>query len=328
MISLLLLAAVSVSAQEKEEVSRIARANEIIRQAREALGGQENLESIKSLEISGEMSIPLGSRQMKGSLKIDLVRPDRYLRTSKTMMGQMELTRVEAVNGDEIWYDVKRAAVAQPNIDSMGGMGGRGSRGGMGGGGMGGDGASGGMSGMGGGGGMRGGMGGSGMGGRRPSSAPTGIVDVSPEARTAIERQIRGDYSRILLALLMASPDANEFSFSYENEVQAKDGKVDVLKVLGPDGFAMWMMFDQKTHLPWMMNFAAPSARRGAEEDNGEPKMIDVQLFFTDHKPEGKLLLPHRVVKAANGQTIEEWTLKKFKFNPNLKPGIFEKKEK
>lgn len=326
MISLLLLAAGPAPAQEKEEMSRIARANEIIRQAREALGGQENLESVRSLEISGEMSIPLGSRQMKGSLKIDFVRPDRYLRTSKTLMGQMELTRVEAVNGDEIWYDVKRATVTQPNIDSMGDMGGRGGgRGGMGGG-MGGDGASGGggMNGMGG---MRGGMN-SGVGGRRPSSTPTGIVDVSPEARTAIERQIRGDYSRILLALLMASPDANEFSFSYENEVQAKDGKVDVLKVIGPDGFAMWMMFDQKTHLPWMMNFAAPAARRGADEDNGEPKMIDVQLFFTDHKPEGKLILPHRIVKAANGQTIEEWTLKKFKFNPNIKPRIFEKKGK
>ncbi|QQS44752.1 MAG: hypothetical protein IPM66_12280 [Acidobacteriota bacterium] len=326
---LFVLAAPLGSAQDQPaaEISRIARANEIIRLAKTALGGEENLDAVKSLQINGDLLIPVGARQVKGNLKIDMILPDRYLRTTKTVIGQMEMTRLEAVNGEDVWSDNKRSTLISPDVDSM--AGGR-SRG-MGGGGINGEGGMGGGagSGMGRGGGMSGGMRG-GSQARRPGA--DSILDISPEARAAIERQIRGDYSRIMLALLLSSPNAHEFSFSYENELETKGGKVDVLKVLGPDGFAMWMMFDQKTHLPWMMNFASPAARspRGqqSEDENGEPKMVDVQLFFADHRQEGKLLMPHRIVKATNGQTIEEWTLKKFKFNPNLKPGNFEKKAK
>lgn len=324
------------NAQDKPapEISRIARANEIIRLAKEAMGGQENLDSVKSLQINGELIIPLGSRQVKGNLKIDMLMPDRYLRTTRTSIGQVEMTRVEAVNGDEIWSDSKRSMISSPSVDSMGGgMGGRG--GGRGGGmGSGDSGMGGGGGGMGGGrgGGMSGGMGGGSQGRRPPTAGQGTVLDASPEARAAVERQIRGDYTRIMLAMLLSSPDANDYSFSYENELQARDGKVDVLKVLGPDGFAMWMLFDQKTHLPWMMNFASPAQRatrdQSNEDENGEPKMIDVQFFIADHKQEGKLLLPHKIVKSSNGQTMEEWTLKKFKVNSNLSLKNFEKKGK
>ena len=81
-----------------------------------------------------------------------------------------------------------------------------------------------------------------------------------------------------------------------------------------------------------MLYYAAPAPRgtrrpQSAEEENEEPKMVEYQLFFSDHKQVGNVWLPHRIVKATGGQTVEEWKLTKYKLNPDLKPNRFEKKK-
>ena len=157
---------------------------------------------------------------------------------------------------------------------------------------------------------------------------------MSPEAEDAMRREARADFARMVIGLLLIAPQsASPFEFSYEKELDAKEGKADVLRVLGPEQFGMFLLFDQKTHRPWMLTWRAPAPRTGrpgdtpTDAEEAEPRMIDYQLFFSDHKPEGGLQLPHRVARVVNGQVVEEWKLNKFKINPDLKPNRFEKKK-
>ena len=56
---------------------------------------------------------------------------------------------------------------------------------------------------------------------------------------------------------------------------------------------------------------------------------VDYIWNFGDYKSEGGLNLPHSLRKSVGGETNEEWTITKYKFNDkNVKPDKFEKKSK
>src|SRR5262245_24037878 len=88
------------------ETTRI-RAREIIKQCRESTGGEANLASVRSLQASGNFRALRGSRELQGELKIELQMPDKFMRVSSMTLGSKEITRIETVNGDEVWTDAK-----------------------------------------------------------------------------------------------------------------------------------------------------------------------------------------------------------------------------
>ncbi len=332
-----------------------ARAQEILKQCREALGGEANLSAIKSLQVNGNFRAAMAGREVQGDFKIEMLMPDKFLRTSTMSMGPMEITRIEAINGEQAWTEMKTSTAAMGGAMSGdggqmgvpgGGAGGGGipGTGGIPGGGAGGSGIPGGGGGAGGGvGGPGGGMGGS-RGGRGGAGGPMGMpggggggmMGSSPEDRAAMQRQVRADFNRYLVAVLLEYGGSSQFNYSYEREMEAKDGKADAISVTGPDGFAIWLLVDQKTHRPRMVAYRAPAPRPPRnqqgnqpvdQDETGEPKMIDYQVFFTDHKQVGNVWLPHKIVKASEGRMIEELKLSKYKINPDLKPNKFEKKK-
>ncbi|MFN0084856.1 MAG: hypothetical protein ACKVX9_05670 [Blastocatellia bacterium] len=332
---LTILFAPSILGQEpvNPEASR-ARALEVLKQAREAIGGEAALSGIKSLQVQGSVKATRGERSTQGDFKIEALLPDKYLRTTTMSMGMMDMTVIQAVNGLDAWTDTKQSMRVSADAGGMGGGGGRGGGGGFGGGGGGGDigGGGGGLGGGGMGGGRGGGMGmppGGGAGGRG------GVRPMSPEMEDAMKREARADFARMMISLLLITPQgASPYEFSYEKELAAKDGKADVLRVTGPDQFVMFLLFDQKSHLPWMFTYRAaaprlgrPSAAPTDEEESPDARMIDYQVFFSEHKVEGGIQLPHRLARVANGQLVEEWKLNKFKLNPDLKANRFEKKK-
>ncbi len=320
-----------------------ARAQAVLKQAREALGGEANLAAVKSLQANGDFKTAMGGREVQGDFKVELLMPDKFMRTATMAMGQMQMTRIEAVNGDVVWTDMKRS-MSPTGAGGMtggegamgGGMGAPGGPtggGGMGGPGGGGDGIGGGGGrggGMGGGGGRGGGMGGrgAGMGGQMPGGA-SAAISMSPEAEDAMKKQARADYLRFMIAVLLSTPGSSQFEFSYDREMEATEGKVDVLKVQGPDDFSMLLLFDQRTRRPWMAVYQQPAQRgpRSSADASEEPKVMDVQLFFADHKQVGNVWLPHRIVKGASGRMLEQWKVSKYKLNPEIKPNRFEKKK-
>src|SRR5262245_20035275 len=282
-------------------------------------------------------------RTVQGNFKIELLMPDKFMRTATASMGPMEMTRSEIVNGDQTWFDVKRSmsSLAGGAGGGDGGLGGASGGGGGMGDGEGGPGGAGGGGrgggGMGGRGGGRGGGGRGGMGGGMPGGAgASGPIAITPEMEDAMKKQSRADYARFLIAVLLATPGSaqgsSQFEFVYDRETETKDGKADVVRVIGPEDFAMLMLFDQKTHRPWRVVYRqlAPISPRNQTtivDEAKEPKVMDVQLFFADHKQVNNVWLPHHIVKGSNGQMMEEWKISKYKLNPDIKANRFEKKK-
>jgi hypothetical protein len=79
-----------------------AKAQQLIAQARAALGGDK----LKSLSATGNYRRTFGQMEMSGEVSYDLLLPDKVMKT-ETMnpAPSLEITRVEALNGDDVWED-------------------------------------------------------------------------------------------------------------------------------------------------------------------------------------------------------------------------------
>jgi hypothetical protein len=78
------------------------KAQQLIAQARAALGGDK----LKSLSVTGNYRRTFGQTEMAGEVNYDLLLPDKMVKT-ETMnpIPSLEITRIEAINGDDVWED-------------------------------------------------------------------------------------------------------------------------------------------------------------------------------------------------------------------------------
>ncbi len=312
----------SFSAIAFAQDANVVKAQELLKQAREAIGGEANLKALQSLVIEGKFKNTMMGRPAQGDLKIEMLLPDKYLRTASLDTG---MTLLQCINGEQIWTDRK-----MPEMAAMGGGGG-----GMGGSGGGGIGDVSGGGGFGGGGGMGGG-GGRGGGGRGGGGGMPGGGSGRPNAGAGggfggagMEKMVRNEYNQMMLAWFLTAPSNLAVEYAYERELETKDGKADVVRVVGPDNFVMWLLLDQKTHRPAGYVYRTAPARLPDVTDAREaqePTLVNVQVFFTDYKPVGTIQLPHQITKASNGQLMEELKINKVKFNEKIKEKKFEKK--
>ena len=82
-----------------------AKAQQLLTQARAALGG-DKLKSLTSLSASGSIRRKIGQMEMSGELQLDMLLPDKVMRVEVTnLMGAAELTRMEVLNGTNVWTD-------------------------------------------------------------------------------------------------------------------------------------------------------------------------------------------------------------------------------
>jgi outer membrane lipoprotein-sorting protein len=86
--------------------SQTDRAAAVLADARIALGGQERLNAVKTLQAAGDFRRSMGEMQMEGELEVLLERPDKLRRNEDiTMPGGATMTRTEVLNGDQVWDD-------------------------------------------------------------------------------------------------------------------------------------------------------------------------------------------------------------------------------
>lgn len=237
---------------------------------------------------------------------------------------------LQCVNGEVVWTDRK-----MPGMATMGGGfggGGGGGFGGSGGGGMEGGGGGGmGGGGMGGGGGFGGGRGGGrggGMGmpsGGRRGDAMGGI------GGPGMEKMVRIEFNQMMLSWLLTPPPNLQVEYFFERDIAIKDGKADIIRVMGPDNFVMWLLISQTSHRPvgFVYRTLAPRPPQQGVTDAREaqePKVMDIQVFFEDYKALGNVQWPHHITKISNGQMLEDLKISKIKVNEKLKDKKFEKK--
>jgi hypothetical protein len=79
-----------------------AKAQQLIAQARAALGGDK----LKSLSVTGNYRRTFGQMEMTGEVSYDLLLPDKMMKTeTMSPAPSLEITRVETINGDDVWED-------------------------------------------------------------------------------------------------------------------------------------------------------------------------------------------------------------------------------
>ena len=82
-----------------------ARAQEILKQARQAIGGYEQLQKIQGLEIKGQYRSVFGDRQLGGDREISIQLPNQYLVEDAMNAGGLSTAMINthALNGDKAW---------------------------------------------------------------------------------------------------------------------------------------------------------------------------------------------------------------------------------
>jgi len=98
-LSLVLLSAPTALANDD------ARAQEILKQARQAVGGDEQIQKIQNLQINGKYSRVIGDRQMGGDREISISLPNKYLVEDAMNTGGLSTAMINSrgLNGDKAW---------------------------------------------------------------------------------------------------------------------------------------------------------------------------------------------------------------------------------
>ena len=79
------------------------KSEQLLAQARAALGGDTNLNRVHGLTATGTFQREMGDRQLSGEITIDLQLPDKMLRTeSMRPMGDATIEMLQGINGDAV----------------------------------------------------------------------------------------------------------------------------------------------------------------------------------------------------------------------------------
>jgi hypothetical protein len=83
-----------------------SRAQELLRQARAALGGEEALNAVHSLSISGSLRRLDERQQRTGETQISLLLPDKFKKVeTMNLIADVEITFTATINGEQFWTD-------------------------------------------------------------------------------------------------------------------------------------------------------------------------------------------------------------------------------
>ncbi|HEV8483265.1 MAG TPA: hypothetical protein VGV87_06900 [Blastocatellia bacterium] len=296
--ALILAALVSLPSVDARQDNR---AQTLLAQARAALGGDAKLKSIQTLSTSAKFRriIAKDQPEMSGELQLDFLLPDKYIATevSNLPMGDAQITRINGFNGDQAFRDTRTSGGGNIVIRM----------------------------------------------GNGPDNQPNQAAQL---------RAVRAEFTIYVIGWLLAAPQTQTVDFSYGGEAQAEEGRADVIDIKSADDFAMRLFLDKETHRPLMLSyrgtqpgmiFRMQTASAGSHEDADKlakeaqertrreaegqppPKTVEIQMYLSDYRNVGGILLPHHITRAINGEVNEEWDVTKFKINPPLKPENFKK---
>ena len=299
----------------------------IVSAARKALGGEDKVAGLKGLTAEGPFRRSMGGRDMEGVLTVTIARPDKMKRMEEMQMGGMvggpTIERTSVLAGTTAWDDMQN-------------------RGGMGGG----------MQIV-----MRGPGEGPGPGG---GAAPT------PEQLNEIRvRRMRVQLQRISAALFADAGtqwvDAGiaESPEGKADILETKEETGRTLRLFIDQATHLPLMVQYQDPKPMIMinggpgrgpggpggpgmrggpGGAAPGVggpppmppdevqKRVAEMQKTPPQLGTFAMHLSDYKKVDGIMFPHKIETSLDGEPNEEWTVERYKVNPQLKADTWEKK--
>jgi hypothetical protein len=273
-----------------------ARAQEILKQARQAIGGEEQLQKIQGLQIHGQYRRVFGERQMGGDRDISILLPNKYLVEDAMNAGGLSTAMIStrALNGDKAW------------------------------------------SGNSGGGGMifrMAGPGGQQMSPEQMEAMQRRIYNAEfsryllamilmPPPEMAVEYKYAGE-SEVEDAKADVIDVAGPDNFSVRVFFDKNNHLPLLLSYRGPKPRIMTMTRQAGER-------AKPEdLKKEAEKMSTEappiPEEVDFYIRLTDHKRVAGLMLPHKLTFLTESEVSEEFEISKYQVNPQFKADLFEK---
>ena len=297
LLTLLLLSLVFVSVARADD----QRAQEILKQARAAVGGDERLQKLEALHINGQYRRVFGDRQMSGDREISIVLPNKYLVEDSMNMGGLSTSMINtrALNGDHAWSGSS-----------------------------------------GGGGGMIFRMGGPGGQQATPEQIEAGLrrvyqaefaryllaMTLAPPSALAVEYKyagesdVDGDQADVVD---VTGPDKFSVRLFFDKKshlpllLSYRGPKPRIVTMSRPASGAPKVEDVQK---------ARDEAQKKLEaEGPGAPEEVDFFIRLSDHKKVDGLTLPFKLTFLTESEVSEEFEISKYQLNPQFKADKFEK---
>jgi hypothetical protein len=274
-----------------------ARAEEILKAARTALGGDDALAKVQSATVTGSSRRIMGEREFSSDVTLDLLLPDKFKRTEEMSFGQggPSVTRVSAVNGTEVWDDGTNRG-GGGFMMRMGGPGGPG--------------------------------GGPGGAGREPTEEERARFKQFQERRMKSERArysliwfLKSD-APVTYAGVAEAPDGKADVLDIKPEGAAP------MKLFIDQESHKPLMLTYEGVLPRMImrgQGQRPTPEEIEKMRNEPPQQVTYEVHFSEYKNVDGVLLPHLISQSVNGNVSEEFTIEKYKLNAPLKPADFAK---
>src|SRR5215213_9252482 len=276
-----------------------ARAQEILKQARQAIGGDEQLQKIQGLQINGQYRRVFGDRQMAGDREISILLPNKYLVEDATNAGGLSTAMINtrALNGDKSWsgnsggggmlFRMVGPGGQQVSPEQMEEM------------------------------------------QRRIFTAEFSryllAMILTPPHSLAVEYKYAGesDVEDTQADVLdVSGPD----NFSVRIFFDKKSHLPLLLSYRGPKPRIMTMQRQANSAKPEDIAKAREEAQKKMRtEAPAAAEEVDFYIRLTDHKNVGGLMLPHKLTFLTENEVSEEFEISKYQLNPQFKAGRFEK---
>src|SRR5262245_31497409 len=95
---LAMIAAISIPAIALAQATDAKlKADQILKEARAAIGGEKKLKELQSLSMSGTVRQSFGERQNESELEVEVMMPDKVKKTTNSQFASM----ISALNGDQ-----------------------------------------------------------------------------------------------------------------------------------------------------------------------------------------------------------------------------------
>jgi hypothetical protein len=270
----------------------INKAQAVINQARLSIGG-EKVKSLNSLSATGNYRRLLGEREMSGEFQIDLLMPDKMMR-AETMspIPNVEITRIEAVNGDRVWTDqqssgmgggmivMRRPGGDTPQAQAM-----------------------------------------------QENAIRAEFARLTIGWLLSTPNSFPVEYA---YAGEAEAPDgkADVIDVKGPNGFAARlflDQKTHKPLMLTFKGRKPRVVM-QTVSGPSKSQEEIEKRIKDSEAEAAKQPEVEFQIRFSDYRDVSGVSLPHRLTRSVDGEVNEEWEMSKFKINPSLKPEKFEKK--
>ena len=276
-----------------------ARAQEILKQARQAIGGDEQLQKIQGLEIKGRYTRTFGDRQMGGDREISILLPNKYLVEDAMNAGGLSTAMINtrALDGDKAWSG---------NSGGGGGMVFR-----------------------------IGGPGGSQISPEQMEAMQRRIYTaefsryllamiLTPPPSLAVEYKYAGesDVEDTQADVIdVSGPD----NFSVRVFFDKKSHIPLLLSYRGPKPRIMTMTRQAGSKVEDVAKAREDAEKKMRAEAPPVPEEVDFYIRLTDHKKVGGLMLPHKLTFLTENEVSEEFEISKYQLNPQFKADRFEK---